>query len=55
MTYNVRGASVLINPTQPVHSDRYNPQNLQVLIEYLAQQVENQEYDCLANLAILKL
>lgn len=36
--------------------DRYNVQNLQVLEDYLVQdQVENDAYDCLANLAILKL
>jgi translation initiation factor 3 subunit K len=35
--------------------DRYNPQNLTVLTEYLEQQMQNGEYDCLANLAILKL
>lgn len=35
--------------------DRYNPQNLTVLNEYLAHQLETGEYDCLANLAILKL
>jgi translation initiation factor 3 subunit K len=35
--------------------DRYNPQNLTILNEYLAQQLDSGEYDCLANLAILKL
>lgn len=35
--------------------DRYNPQNLAVLVEYLQQQLDSGEYDCLANLAILKL
>lgn len=35
--------------------DRYNPQNLAVLTEYLEQQLQSGEYDCLANLAILKL
>jgi translation initiation factor 3 subunit K len=35
--------------------DRYNPQNLAVLTEYLEQQLQKGEYDCLANLAILKL
>lgn len=36
--------------------DRYNVQNLQLLEDYLVQdQVENDAYDCLANLAILKL
>lgn len=35
--------------------DRYNPQNLATLNEYLAHQLETGEYDCLANLAILKL
>ncbi|PWN47804.1 ARM repeat-containing protein [Violaceomyces palustris] len=35
--------------------DRYNPQNLGVLHDYLAQQLDTGSYDCLANLAILKL
>ncbi|CEH18758.1 arm repeat-containing protein [Ceraceosorus bombacis] len=35
--------------------DRYNPQNLAVLNEYLQQQLDEGTYDCLANLAILKL
>jgi translation initiation factor 3 subunit K len=35
--------------------DRYNPQNLAVLVEYLQQQLDSGAYDCLANLAILKL
>ncbi|EPQ28049.1 uncharacterized protein PFL1_04376 [Pseudozyma flocculosa PF-1] len=35
--------------------DRYNPQNLESLHEYLAQQLDNGTYDLLANLAILKL
>ncbi|KAN0063971.1 hypothetical protein ACQY0O_003577 [Thecaphora frezii] len=35
--------------------DRYNPQNLDVLHDYLAQQLDNGTYDLLANLAILKL
>lgn len=36
-------------------TDRYNPQNLNVLTEYLEHQLQNGEYDCLANLSILKL
>ncbi|KAG4300853.1 hypothetical protein PCANB_002797 [Pneumocystis canis] len=35
--------------------DRYNPQNAPLLEEYLAQQCKNGTYDCMANLAILKL
>lgn len=35
--------------------DRYNPQNLTALTEYLDQQLQTGQYDCLANLAILKL
>ncbi|KAK0208578.1 initiation factor 3 [Desarmillaria ectypa] len=35
--------------------DRYNPSNVTILEDYLYQQIRNQEYDCLANLAILKL
>ncbi|KAF9044885.1 initiation factor 3 [Hymenopellis radicata] len=35
--------------------DRYNPSNITILEDYLYQQTRNQEYDCLANLAILKL
>ena len=35
--------------------DRYNPSNLSFMEEYLASQVQNNEYDLLANLAILKL
>ncbi|KAK0555739.1 hypothetical protein OC846_001610, partial [Tilletia horrida] len=35
--------------------DRYNPQNLETLHDYLASQLDNGTYDCLANLAILKL
>jgi len=35
--------------------DRYNPNNVGILEDYLYHQIRNQEYDCLANLAILKL
>lgn len=35
--------------------DRYNPSNLSYMEEYLQQQVQDGEYDLLANLAILKL
>ncbi|KAJ1035883.1 hypothetical protein NDA13_000541 [Ustilago tritici] len=35
--------------------DRYNPQNLDVLHDYLAQQLDDGSYDLLANLATLKL
>lgn len=36
-------------------SDRYNPQNRGVLLEYLDSQLKNGTYDALPNLAILKL
>ena len=35
--------------------DRYNPDNVSILEEYLATQCTNKECDTLANLAILKL
>ncbi|EIE76053.1 hypothetical protein G6F46_007554 [Rhizopus delemar] len=35
--------------------ERYNPENLETLEGYLNQQCENGQYDCEANLAILKL
>jgi len=35
--------------------DRYNPANASILEDYLYHQVREREYDCLANLAILKL
>ncbi|KAF7975791.1 hypothetical protein HWV62_8617 [Athelia sp. TMB] len=35
--------------------DRYNPSNVGILEDYLYHQIRSQEYDCLANLAILKL
>ena len=35
--------------------DRYNPSNVSILEDYLYSQIRNNEYDCLANLAILKL
>ncbi|KAI8995551.1 initiation factor 3 [Trametes punicea] len=35
--------------------DRYNPSNVGLLEDYLYHQIRSQEYDCLANLAILKL
>ena len=35
--------------------DRYNPESLEVLEEYLAQQCNDGTFDCLADLAILKL
>jgi translation initiation factor 3 subunit K len=35
--------------------DRYNPDNAQLLEEYLMQQLQNDEYDLMANLALLKL
>ncbi|KAJ7786004.1 armadillo-type protein [Mycena metata] len=35
--------------------DRYNPSNVGILEDYLYHQIRSQEYDCLANLAVLKL
>ncbi|KAK2461783.1 hypothetical protein APHAL10511_006246 [Amanita phalloides] len=35
--------------------DRYNPSNVHILEDYLYHQIRSEEYDCLANLAILKL
>lgn len=35
--------------------DRYNPSNVGILEDYLYHQIRSSEYDCLANLAILKL
>lgn len=35
--------------------DRYNPETTSIFQEYVAQQCENQTYDCYANLALLKL
>jgi translation initiation factor 3 subunit K len=35
--------------------NRYNPESLEVLEEYLAQQCSEGTFDCLADLAILKL
>ncbi|KZO96231.1 ARM repeat-containing protein [Calocera viscosa TUFC12733] len=49
-------------PTRPAEIDtlvegvdRYNPSNVQYLEDYLYQQTRERQYDCLANLAILKL
>ena len=39
----------------PSRSDRYNPSNIGILEDYLYHQTRSEEYDCLANLAILKL
>ena len=36
-------------------TDRYNPSNIGILEDYLYHQIRSEEYDCLANLAILKL
>ncbi|KAF7728430.1 hypothetical protein EC973_006108 [Apophysomyces ossiformis] len=35
--------------------ERYNPENVDILEEYLAQQCKSGEYDLMANLAVLKL
>jgi len=35
--------------------DRYNPANVNILEDYLFHQLRAEQYDCLANLAILKL
>lgn len=39
----------------PSRSDRYNPSNIGILEDYLYHQTRSEEYDSLANLAILKL
>ena len=36
-------------------ADRYNPQNISVLEDYLYHQIRHREYDAFANLAVLKL
>ncbi|UZJ53187.1 hypothetical protein CBS101457_002507 [Exobasidium rhododendri] len=62
-TGSISPASEWAKPTtRPAHIeqlisgvDRYNPQNLATLSDYLSHQLESGEYDCLANLAILKL
>jgi hypothetical protein len=36
-------------------ADRYNPSNVGILEDYLYHQIRSKEYDCLANIAILKL
>lgn len=43
------------NGTVYRRSDRYNPSNIGILEDYLYHQTRSEEYDCLANLAILKL
>ncbi|KAG9306218.1 hypothetical protein G9A89_016122 [Geosiphon pyriformis] len=55
-------ASSLIPPSRPeiIQSlidgvDRYNPDNISILEDYLVSQLQNEEYDLMANLAILKL
>ena len=35
--------------------ERYNPENVPILEEYLAAQCKEGTYDCMANLALLKL
>lgn len=39
----------------PIYLDRYNPSNIGILEDYLYHQTRSEEYDCLANLAVLKL
>ncbi|KAH7104214.1 ARM repeat-containing protein [Auriculariales sp. MPI-PUGE-AT-0066] len=56
-------SSKLLNPTTRPEVidalvsgvDRYNPQNISVLEDYLYHQIRHREYDCFANLAVLKL
>ncbi|KAJ2918944.1 hypothetical protein MD484_g1377, partial [Candolleomyces efflorescens] len=56
-------ASTWINPSTRTATiddlvngvDRYNPNNSGILEDYLYHQIRSEEYDCLANLAILKL
>ncbi|KWU45150.1 ARM repeat-containing protein [Rhodotorula sp. JG-1b] len=53
---------MLANANRPSHIetlisgvDRYNPSNVHLLEDYLQQQLANDQYDLLANLALLKL
>ncbi|POY76484.1 hypothetical protein BMF94_0685 [Rhodotorula taiwanensis] len=53
---------MLANANRPAHIetlisgvDRYNPSNVHLLEDYLQQQLANDQYDLLANLALLKL
>lgn len=50
-----RPGSRQIIPSQKTFLDRYNPSNVGILEDYLYHQIRSEEYDCLANLAILKL
>ena len=47
--------SVEVSTRRKKSTDRYNPSNVSILEDYLYHQVRSEEYDCLANLAILKL
>ena len=47
--------AVLIYSPYSTVLDRYNPSNVGILEDYLYHQIRSEEYDCLANLAILKL
>lgn len=53
-------AAVHVDRPTPIQSlidsvERYNPDNVQVLEDYLATQCKNGQYDLQANLALLKL
>ena len=47
--------TVFISTWHNLETDRYNPSNVSILEDYLYHQIRSEEYDCLANLAILKL
>jgi translation initiation factor 3 subunit K len=55
----IRGWCVIPSSSPLIYSyatpDRYNPSNVGILEDYLYHQIRSEEYDCLANLAILKL
>lgn len=61
--YNMSATAEWIDPStrpQQIENlvsgvDRYNPSNGSILEDYLYHQIRENEYDCLANLAILKL
>lgn len=59
-TNSTKMAQLAMNRPEVIQSlidgvDRYNPDNISILEEYLATQCQNEEYDLMANLAALKL
>lgn len=51
----MNSSSILCSLTNHTLADRYNPSNVGILEDYLYHQIRSDEYDCLSNLAILKL